>query len=370
MIIIKKTICFVSPEAYPVLAGKDYSSSGGAEVQQVLLGRALCRLGLRVVFIVNDYGQEPQENYDGIAVIRCRFRYFGGSKVFFPIDTIGLIRTLAQVKAHVYLLKTPCSLLFAMGLYRRLFESRLVKLIAHDNECVTQPRGLASVLYLLGIKSLDCTVFQSQHQQDLGGRSLGLKGEIIKNIAHGTSAVTTKDKDFEVLWVGTCNPHKQPEVLFELAQALPDVSFVMIIAPGRDREYDEVIKERACSIPNIHYKGFVQYQDIGQCYSRAKVLVQTSSAEGFPNVFLQAWQYALPVVSLSIDPDAVIASNRLGFVSGSVSRLVKDVATLLNNEDLRQEMGRNGQKYLALNHGSEVIAKKYLEMIDRILAHA
>ena len=50
---------------------------------------------------------------------------------------------------------------------------------------------------------------------------------------------------------------------------------------------------------------------IDALYDRAKVLVNTSDVEGFPNSYLQAWIRGVPVVTL-IDPDGVIEREGLG----------------------------------------------------------
>jgi glycosyltransferase involved in cell wall biosynthesis len=364
-------IAFVAPLAYPILANKDFKSCGGAEVQQVLIAKALVDRGHRVTFIVKDYGQNAIEYHDGIEVVRCPFRYLGGSNIYFPFDAFSLVSGLKKINADVNLLKTPCELLFAMAVHRRLFGGRLIKLIAHDNECIEQPSGAVSRLYAMGIKGLDYTVFQTLNQKEIGGRVLGLNGSVIKNIAHwhGSTSinVASDEKDIDVLWVGTCNRHKQPEVLLELAQAMPDTSFTMIIAPGLDREFNQKIETKAKSIRNLSYIGFVKYQEIDRYYSRAKILVQTSLHEGFPNVFLQAWQFETPVVSLNVDPDEIIVKNRLGLVSGNIRKLQEDVHYLLTNGTVRRDLGAQGKIYLQDNHSVEVIAQQYVDMFNLIL---
>lgn len=365
-----RKICFVAPLAYPILANNDFSSCGGAEVQQVLIAKALRDRDYRISFIVMDYGQNTVEFHDDIEVVRCQFRYFGGSNAYFPTDTIALIHTLKRINADVNFLKTPCELLFALAAYRFMFGGKLVKLIAHDNECMKPRAGVIPKLYTLGIKGLDYTIFQTKNQQEIGGRILGLNGRVIKNISHyqKTSPVSDipENKVIDVLWVGTCNRHKQPEVLLDLAITMPEKSFAMIIAPGTDKEFNQQIEARARTIQNLEYLGFVRYQEIDRYYSRAKVLVQTSQNEGFPNVFLQAWQFKTPVVSLNIDPDGVIVKNRLGMLSGNFDKLKNDVYFLLNNEDVRKDLGEHGRCYLDNNHSVDVIAQQYIDMLESL----
>jgi len=362
-----KSICFVAPYAYPVLANKDFMSCGGAEIQQILLAKALLKEGYHITFVVDDFGQNAREVHSGIKVIRGPFRYLGGSNWFFPIDTIKLIRILKDINADIYILKTPRSLLFAMALHRKLFGAKLIKLIAHDRDCRKSSSGLASHLYPLGTKYLDYTVFQTEYQQQVALKALKLRGGVIRNIAHCLNGQHCNlSRNIDVLWVGSCIERKQANLMLDLAEEMPDTNITMIIAPGRNPELNRSIECRAKSISNIDYKGFVEYAHIGQYYARAKIVAFTSRAEGFPNVFLQAWQASIPVVSLLIDPDKVITKNKLGFVSGDLQRMKNDIQTLLANDELRRDLGRNAKNYVDRHHHPAIIVKQFIHMLKAL----
>jgi len=63
-------ICFLSLNSYPVLTGKNLGYAGGAEVQQVHLGRELVTKGYNVCFVTYRHGQNQTENIGGIKVIK------------------------------------------------------------------------------------------------------------------------------------------------------------------------------------------------------------------------------------------------------------------------------------------------------------
>ena len=67
---LKRKICFVAPQAYPILSNTNHNSAGGAEVQQVLLARELIKQGFEVSFVVGDYGQERIEFIDDKETVR------------------------------------------------------------------------------------------------------------------------------------------------------------------------------------------------------------------------------------------------------------------------------------------------------------
>jgi glycosyltransferase involved in cell wall biosynthesis len=124
------------------------------------------------------------------------------------------------------------------------------------------------------------------------------------------------------------------------------------------------IKEDAKKIPNLDFFGFVHPSDVNRFFSEDAVFVNTSSYEGFPNTFLQAWENGMPVISLNADPDGIIKTHNLGLHSKTFSQLVLDVDYLMKNENKRAEYGINGRKYLEREHDMRKIISKYFEIFQ------
>ncbi len=64
-------------------------------------------------------------------------------------------------------------------------------------------------------------------------------------------------------------------------------------------------------------------------YRSASLLCCTSTHEGFPNTFLEAWSHGVPIVS-TVDPDNLIAARRIGGVGEDAASLACAVEDLVS----------------------------------------
>jgi glycosyltransferase involved in cell wall biosynthesis len=117
----------------------------------------------------------------------------------------------------------------------------------------------------------------------------------------------------------------------------------------------------------VDVQGYVAHGDMSSRYARARVLLCTSEAEGFPNVFLEAWARGLPVVS-SVDPDGVIAQNGIGRTAGSIGELATALRELLADADGRRECGRRARQYVERNHDLPRCVDALERLVQDVLA--
>jgi len=174
-------------------------------------------------------------------------------------------------------------------------------------------------------------------------------------------------RDIELLWVSNIQHLKRPDRLLIIADCLPNVQIHMVGGPmpGQESIYTQ-IRDAAATRTNVVFHGRLSYWDTNALYDRAKLLVNTSDVEGFPNSYLQSWIRGVPVVTL-LDPDRVIKRNGLGAVARSPAELAGLVQSLLLDPAARQAASDRCRRFMAQEFGEEKIVSVYLETFQNLL---
>jgi glycosyltransferase involved in cell wall biosynthesis len=169
-------------------------------------------------------------------------------------------------------------------------------------------------------------------------------------------------RDIDALWVSNIRAFKRPDLALQLAERLPDVRLHMIggTQPGEEA-YFEAIRARAAGLPNVTFHGPLSYQEVNAYMSRARVLVNTSDAEGFPNTYLQAWSRGTPVIAF-FDPDGVIAGEGLGRAVHGLEEMIGALRELLPIGDAWHSASRRCSRYVSVRHGRAAL-QAYVEAL-------
>lgn len=372
-------ICFVSLMAYPYLTQKNTGTAGGAELQQVLLAKELAKDGFDVSFVVYDPGQKPLEIVEGIKIFKLPTSSYVGIKSY-PLKLYIFWKTLGQINADIYYKRAASYVTGFIAFFCLIKKKKFVYSIASQTDVdgthivesylKNSPSFMGPLFkhaYKFGIKRAGCVIAQNEEQQKLLKKNFNRDGVLIKSICLLQNEKLKKDMPPIVLWVSSVQELKQPELFLELAKAIPSSRFQMIGGASRDKKFYEQIRATANGIPNLDFVGFVPHPKINQYFGRASIFVNTSTAEGFPNTFLQAWARYTPVVSLNVDPDEIICKNKLGFHSRTFEQMVEDVKLLLENEGMREEMGKNGRRYVEQEHDIKRIVEQYKIIFEDLI---
>jgi len=158
------------------------------------------------------------------------------------------------------------------------------------------------------LQEVDAIVAQTPAQRDMLLGRFGRTATVIANpvdVAEWdarrqppASLEETAGLDRYVLWVGRAESvHKRPEVCLEVARRCPELKFLMIMNP-RDPQVEASVRRDAPA--NVRILSAVPFARMPAVFARAAAFVNTSSLEGFPNVFLQAALSRVPIASLEV----------------------------------------------------------------------
>ena len=372
-------ICFVAPAAWPVLArDTKIESVGGAEVQQVLLARELANRGFRVSMICGDYGQPDLVAIDGIDV----YKYLTGeSNVpvvrFFHPRLTNIWRTLRRIDPDIVYQRTAAAATGVAALYSKWHGRRFVYAAACDLDVTRRElhklfnrRGgsRSRGLFVLGLRLADAIVCQHAAQAEECRRSFGRDATVIPS-CYATAVTTSAPRHGDVLWAGTLAEGKRPELFLELARRLPGLRFRMVggpsSEPGGAALFDR-IRAVAAGIPNLEFIGFVPYARIDREFDRARVFVNTSDFEGFPNTFLQSWSRRIPTVSFC-DVGATFEQAPLTTVVEDIEGMAAAVEQLMTDLALWETQGARLQRYARSAHSPNAALAAYEQLFAKLV---
>lgn len=356
---------------YPVLnpgLGSEYF--GGESVQQTLLAKAFAELGYDVFMIVYDYGQPNKEVIDGITVLRC-FRESEGVPIFRYIHPriTSVWSAMKEADADIYYQSCAGMRTGLVAYFCKRFNRKFIFRLAHDSDCIPGeqiiPYWRDRKIYEYGLRRTNLTAAQGFRQVELLKKYYGLASTPINmTVQLPDKPVADNLKDIDVLWVNNLREFKRPELVPELAKLLPDYNITMIggAVPGNDALYQRV-RMLAESSDNLDFKGAVAYHDVNQFFSRAKLFVNTSDWEGFPNSFLQAWIRRVPVLSF-FDPDGLIQSESLGEVPVDISDMASRCRALLVDDERRRMLANTAEQFAMDNYSPVSVAKEYERLLQ------
>ena len=344
----KKRICFVATYTYALFHHDD---SGlpvtGLDVQLYNWATAFARDGeYEVHFVVGDFGQEEKEIIDGVTL----WKFSRPGRKGIPdglLSFSALYNLFKKIDADVYIdrgASGPIS--FEVGILSKILKTKFIHMIASDSdvsgEYQKKSRLLESVTHTLALRLADGVTFQNSFQGDILEKS-GIKSWKIQN-SFPVKEVTSSGQN-SILWVGSSYSLKQPEIFLDLARNFPRESFV-IVMQRHDKEIFLNIEQEARSIDNVRFIPGVPFHKVDEIFCRAKLLINTSTYEGFPNTFVQSAIFSIPIISLNVNPDNILTEYDFGiFCNNDKTVLADSLTCLLENDEQRRRMSANARYF-------------------------
>lgn len=177
---------------------------------------------------------------------------------------------------------------------------------------------------------------------------------------------TKRKRRVDVLFVGRLDKPKNPLLLLEAARrvriAHPNVHFCLV----GDGEYMDQCRR---FINDNHLNDYVSLEgwrtDVHNYYQRSDIFAVPSIYEAFGIMFLEAGYYRLPVCSTTAEgiPEVVI-NNLTGILCepNDVDAFTKNLTLLIDNAELRKQMGENGHTRVVERFNASLMVSEYLEI--------
>ncbi len=366
-------VCIVSPRLYLYFDPYSGRPAGGSQRQQTLISRELIARGHDVTAIVADYGQEDSVVHEGITFVKGVPEAVEGT-IAKGKATYTLGRAMTSVGADIYVVH-GAPLLAAVVYGMTSMGGRLIFHLM--NETDVDPSHLRSKytgLFLPFYRALlqfSMVLSQTKRQEQLLEKRFAVQS---KRVPTGyslpkSSEVLPAERRNHVLWVGSSDPEqKKPRHFLQLASDLPDLAFTMISQPIPGKQaFHRTLEEEARAVPNLNFLGPVAPQEVHEYYRTALLLVNTSSYEGFPNTFLEAWRYETPIASLYFDLDGLLSKGHGGIQAGSMDSLVSGVERLASDEARRATLGAEGRMYMKKNYSLSKVIDLYEEAFQEVM---
>jgi glycosyltransferase involved in cell wall biosynthesis len=218
--------------------------------------------------------------------------------------------------------------------------------------------------FRLGVRMADRLVVQTPAQSERARAVFGREGVVIPNIAEPAQRAAGVPGTF--LWVGRDEPFKRPGVVLDLAEALPDVPFrvVLVRSPGTDGRLGRAVAERAARLDNVELLPGRPRDELDELYADAVAVVSTSTYEGMPNVLLEGWARGIPALVFSFDPAGVVERHGLGAVAGGdLGRFADEARALWETRAERAALSERCVAHVREHHEPRIAIDRWLDLL-------
>lgn len=361
-------ICIVSPN-YPLYFRRDETAKfAGAEVQAAFLAGALSAAGHDVQFIVANLRDGETLPYPALKAYRSADGS-PGLRFFHPRLT-GVCRALGRADADIYYQRNASMLTGVTALFCRSRGRVLVYGAGSDTDFSFRNARMDNfrdrVLFYAGLKLAHGVVVQNEFQKEAYLKKHAGPVRVIPNGIEPADCDSKAAREI-IVWIGGIRRIKQPELFLELARRLPDRRFVLVGGgSGVEPSFERRIRDEAAKIGNLEMAGHVPHDGVRDYLARALLLVNTSRVEGFPNAYLEAWNFCVPVVSFN-DIDGIVEKEDLGVICKGIDDMTAVVRSLAADALRRTEMARRARGVVDTRFSAAVLARRYVEFFEELV---
>ena len=179
-----------------------------------------------------------------------------------------------------------------------------------------------------------------------------------------------------LLFVGSINPRKgvidAVKAMVKVAKTIPNVQLSIVGSPSNYQYYQQVLAfVRSHNLDDsVKFLGWRDHEELPHLLSQTDLLVFPSYLETFGNVIAESMAAGVPVVAANTSAiPHLVTDGVTGFLveSGDIVDLENKIIAILEDRQLKADMGRNAREVALRRWHPNVIAKKTYDVYKRIL---
>jgi glycosyltransferase involved in cell wall biosynthesis len=356
------------------LYDRTVARDGGAERQMALLAQALAGRGHRVAHIIFEPREPTTLTYPVMLVHReprsaTRSRIVRGL-----LEARAVWRALRAADAAVVVLRSASPVLAVAALYCLLRRRALIFSSSNVSDFTMERMSSrwTRLLYRLGLRLASTVVVQSENQRLLALETFPALSKVA-HIPSFADAAPRRQPESRAgpdtfLWFGRTVEEKQPLRFVRLARNVPEARFTMILTDvGLNDQLHAEIQAAAKAAPNLVILEPVPHEQLSQLIATSVAVVNTSTLEGMPNSFLEAWLAGVPVLTYEFDPDGVVAARGLGVAAGgSWERFVAGARELWESRAEREQIAQRVRAHVAETHSVATVGAQWGALVEEL----
>lgn len=178
-----------------------------------------------------------------------------------------------------------------------------------------------------------------------------------------------ENKTIKIIGVGRLEEQKNFSLLIACVSELISDGFdISLTIYGEGSLKYQLEKEIADSKMQSHIVLFGRSSSYEQMYSDADIFVLSSNYEGMPNTLLESMAVGIPCVSTDCEtgPSDIIEDGVNGYlIPVNNKELLKEkIVLLINNELLRNKIGKKAKKFILDNYQADKITERFISICE------
>jgi len=345
---------------------------GGTERSTINLANNLARNGflVEIVSLYSDGGESFFQIDNKVTVRHYKINQNRSRiiNLYNQVKTfVEVYKIIKQLKTRDIVIGTVHSINIMFGFMS--FLGIRAKLVGCEHTAYDSATGITKVFRRLFYRYLNSVVILTK-TDFIKYSNIGVKSIfVIPNEVSFEIEQSPMEKENILLAIGRFSAEKRFGLLLELVEEIfkrHENWTLLLIGDGPQKDdLKNIIESRDL---NNNVLILSPQKDISKYYKKASIYLMSSNKEGLPMVLLEAKAFGMPIVAFDCPtgPKELIEEND-GFLipMGGNQQFIENVIRLIDDSQLRNEMGKNSQKNVE-RYTSENILVEWKKMFNLV----